>query len=183
MSWLEALPLALWGLNDLPRAVVPYSPHRLVFGRDPIGVGDVPPVVDSEGCEDATQFFKRVAAERELVQEKLDAIHRTQLDKFLKEHPPSVFIAGDRVWVQNREEEREKLGRVWQGPAEIMDKISDSVYRVNGNGVEQDLSLERLKPFVKLHDGRQPPLQYYVERREIHNDSYVAERPEKHEWR
>ena len=162
LTWLEALPLALWGLSDLRVAVAPYSPHRLVFGRDPIGVGDLPPVVDSEGCEDATAFFQRVAAERELVQEKMEAIHKKQLDKFLKEHAPSVFVAVDQVRVQNRDKEGEKLGRVWQGPAEIIDKISDSVYRVNHNGVEQDLSVERLKPFVKLHDGRQPPLHYYA---------------------
>ena len=69
LSWLEALPLALWGLNDLPRAVASYSPHRLVFRCDARGVGDLPLVVDSEGCNDATQFSKRVARERELVQE------------------------------------------------------------------------------------------------------------------
>ena len=89
--------------------LAPYSPRRLVFGCDPIGSGDPPPVVDSEGGEDATKFFKRVAAERELVQERLEAIHKKQLDKFLKEHPPSVFVAGDRVWVQNRDEQREKV--------------------------------------------------------------------------
>ena len=183
ISWLEALPLALWGLSDLPGAVAPYSPHRLEFGRDPIGVGDLPPVVDSEGCEDATQFFKRLAAKREFEEEKLEPIHKRHLDKFLKEHPPSVFVADDRVWVQNRDEEREKLGRVWQGPAEITDRISDSVYRVNHNGVEQDLSVKRLKPFVKLHDGRQPPLHYYAERCENHHDSYVVEHVDKHEWR
>ena len=76
-------------------------------------------------------------------------MHKKQLDNFLKEHPPSVFVADDRVWVKNREEEREKLSRVWQVPADLIDKISDSVYRVNHNGVEQDLSVERLKPFVK----------------------------------
>ena len=76
MSWLEALPLALWGLNDLPGAVAPYSPHWLVFGRDPIRLGDLPPVVDSEECEDTTESFKRVAAEGELVQEKLEAIQK-----------------------------------------------------------------------------------------------------------
>ena len=183
VSWLEGLPLALCRLNDLPGAVAPYSLHRLVFGRDPRGVDDLPLVVDSEGCDDATKFFGRVAAERELVQETLEAIHKKQLDKFLKEHPPSVFVPGDQVWVQNRAKEREKLGRVWQGPAGIIDKISDSVYRVNHNGVEQDLSVERLKPFVKLHDGRQPPGHYYAEGREIHDDSYVVERVDKHEWR
>ena len=183
LSWLEALPLALRGLNDLPGAVAPYSPHGLVFGRDAIGVGTLTPVLDSEGCEYAIQVFERVAAEREMVQRKLEAIHKKQSDKFLKEHPPSVFVVGDLVWVQNREGEREKLGSLWQGPDEIIDKISHSVYRVNHNGVEQNLSVERLKPFAKLHDRRQPPLHYYVERRESHGDSYVVERVDKHEWR
>ena len=116
-----------------------------------------------------------MVAERELVQKKLEAMHKKQLDKFLKEHPPSGFVAGDRVWVQNQDEEREKLGRTWQGPAEIIDKISDCVYQVNHNGVEQDLSAERLNPFVKLHQGRQPLLHYYAECREIQDNSYVVE--------
>ena len=104
---------------------------------------------------------------------KLEAIHKKQFDKILKKQPPSIFVAGDRVWVQNREGEREKLGRVWQGPAEIIDKSSDSVYRVDHNGVGQDLSVERLKPFVKLNDGHQPPLHYYAGPREIHDDLYM----------
>ena len=82
--------------------------------------------MEREGCKDTTQLLKRVAAEREMVQEKVEAIHKKKLDKFLKEQPPSVCVAGDRVWVQNRDEEREKLGRVWQGLAEIIDKNSDS---------------------------------------------------------
>ena len=43
LDWVYALPFALWGLNDLPGPIAPYSPHRLVFGRDPIGFGEVPP--------------------------------------------------------------------------------------------------------------------------------------------
>ena len=42
--WMESLPLALWALNDLPGAVSGYSPHRLIFGRDPVGWGDCLPV-------------------------------------------------------------------------------------------------------------------------------------------
>ena len=123
-----------------------------------------------------------MAAERELVPEKLEAMHKKKLDKFLKEHPPSGFVPGDRVWVQNRDEEREKLGRVWQGPVWTIDKISDCVYQVNNNGVEQDLSVERLKPFVKLHEGRQPPLHLYAECREIHDNSYVVEGTQRPRW-
>ena len=32
-----------------------------MFVRDSIGVGDLRTVLDSEGCEDATQVFQRVA--------------------------------------------------------------------------------------------------------------------------
>jgi len=42
-EWYHALPLALWGLNDLPGVVSPYSPHRLLFGRDPNRVCRLPP--------------------------------------------------------------------------------------------------------------------------------------------
>ena len=49
--------------------------------------------------------------------------------------------------------------------------------------MEHDLSVEQLKPFVKLHDRRQPPLHYYAERRGIHDDSYMLELVDKYEWR
>ena len=44
-NWYHALPVAVWGLNDPPGIVAPYSLHRLVIGRDPPGLGDCPPYV------------------------------------------------------------------------------------------------------------------------------------------
>ena len=35
-DWVVSLPLAIWGLNDLPGPVTEFSPYRLVFGRWPI---------------------------------------------------------------------------------------------------------------------------------------------------
>ena len=32
--------MAPWGLNDLTGALAPYSPHSLLFGRDPNGFAD-----------------------------------------------------------------------------------------------------------------------------------------------
>ena len=43
LDWMYALPFALWGFTDLRGHIAPYSPHRLVFGRDPIGFGKVSP--------------------------------------------------------------------------------------------------------------------------------------------
>ena len=77
-NWITSLPLALWGLNDLPGAVHPYSSHRLVFGREPIGWGDCPPYVDEEGCEDAGVFFRRLVQERDAVRDKLQSIHERE---------------------------------------------------------------------------------------------------------
>ena len=57
-SWYHALPMAVWGLNDLQGIVAPYSPHRPVFGRDPPGLGDcLLPHVAEEGSEDALGFI------------------------------------------------------------------------------------------------------------------------------
>ena len=57
-SWYHALPLALWGLNDLPGLVAPYSPHRLVVGRDPVGFLEVPPQCREMGWRMRRNFFQ-----------------------------------------------------------------------------------------------------------------------------
>ena len=95
-NWVTSLLLALWGLNDLPGVVHPYSPHRLVFGREPIGWGDCPPYVDEEGCEDAGAFSRRLVQERDAVRDKLHAIHERECRKLLKAHPPQFFRPGDK---------------------------------------------------------------------------------------
>ena len=56
-QWYSKLPMALWGLNDIPVVIAPYSPHRLLFRRDPIRFGDMPLIVEQNRCEDALDFF------------------------------------------------------------------------------------------------------------------------------
>ena len=63
-SWVESLPLALWALNDLPGAVSGCAPHRLLFGRYPVGSGDCLPVSLQDAAEDAGQFFGGMLDER-----------------------------------------------------------------------------------------------------------------------
>ena len=96
-SWVTALPLALWGLNDLPRPVSPFSPHRLVFWRNALGFGDAAPYTDADGCEDAGAFFRRLVQERETVRTKLQAAHHRAYRKFLDKYLEQVFSPGERV--------------------------------------------------------------------------------------
>ena len=41
-TWLQALPWALFQQNSLPGIILPHSPHKIVFGRDPPELGDIP---------------------------------------------------------------------------------------------------------------------------------------------
>ena len=41
-TWPQALPWALWQLNELPGVDGRHSPHTVVFGREPIGLGECP---------------------------------------------------------------------------------------------------------------------------------------------
>ena len=66
--WIYFLPLALWCANNLAGPISGISPHRLVFGRDPIGFGEYPPTDPEVGCEDALQFFNRVRSERQFAE-------------------------------------------------------------------------------------------------------------------
>ena len=61
--WVHALPLAVWCLKDSTGLIAPYSRHGIVFGRDPVGFGDVPPFVPLDRTKDAIEFFQWLALE------------------------------------------------------------------------------------------------------------------------
>ena len=96
-SWVESLPLALWTLNDLPGAVSGYSPHRLLFGRDPIGWGNCLLVSLQDGAEDAGQCFGCMLDERAEGRKRLKDLHAKEFAKSLAKHPEQSFKPGDRV--------------------------------------------------------------------------------------
>ena len=157
--WVESLPLALWALNDLP-VVSGYSPHRLLFQRDPVGWGNCLPVSLQDGAEDAEQFFGRMLEERAEVRKRLEDLHAKKFAKFLTPHPEQSFKPGDRVWVRNCVIEppvHGKLGRVWQGPCKVLRRISPSTYRVNIRGREGIFTSRRLEPYVPYKDDKKVP--------------------------
>ena len=178
-SWVESLPLAHWALNDLPRAVSGYSPHPLLFRRDPVGWGDCLPVSLQHGAENAGQCFCRMLDERAEVRKHLEDLHAKEFAKFLAKHPEQSFKPGDRVWVRNCIVEppvHGKLKIAWQGPCEVLRRISPGTYRVNIRGREEIFTSRRRKPYVPYKDDKKVPLHYYTDREGlIENDDYVVE--------
>ena len=186
LNWVYALPFALWGLNDLPGPIAPYSPHRLLFGRDPIWFGEEPPLTVDTRVEDATEYFRGAQDERQLIQSKFIDLHAREYQAFLKKHPSLQFKEGDRVWLRNRTNQpglHLKLDRIWQGPAEILGKVSTNTYSVNLNRKEVILPVGRLKPYIPRQDGVSSPLHHYSERQDLHDDSYVVEDVLDYEYR
>ena len=123
-SWYHALPLALWGLNDLPGLAAPYSPRRLVFGRDPVRFREVPSTVPGDGAEDAQQFSSRLVTERQQVKNALKRLHDKESGARRKKFKVQPFRGGDRVWLQDRpkwdQPQYNKLKRIWQGLYEVI---------------------------------------------------------------
>ena len=66
---VHLLLLAFWTFNDIPGVVFGYSPHYMIFGRNPIGFGNCPPVNPEHGSVDAVRPFKQLIAHRRFVQE------------------------------------------------------------------------------------------------------------------
>ena len=99
---------------------------------------------------------------------------------FLAKHPEQSLKPGDRVWVRNRIVEPHvhgKLEWVWQGPCDVLRRISMGTYRVNIRGREEIFTSRRLKPYVPYKDNKKVPLHYYTDREGlIETDNYVVER-------
>ena len=192
-NWPELLPLALWTLNDLP-GPAGYSPHRLVFGHEPMGLGDCPPISPTAGCEDALQFFERLISERKLVQKRLTDIHRKAMEEYRRLHPITVYRPGEKVLIrvdkEHQDKHLEKLERLWKGPAEVLKRVGTGRYLVSTDRAEEVIPTIRMKPFLERLRGTKVPLHYYTEREEmVDSEKYILEkvlkhrvRKGKHEW-
>ena len=114
------------------------------------------------------------------VRKGLDDLHAKECAKLLAKHLEQLFKPVDRVWVCNpvvKTPVHGKLERVWQGPCEVLRRISPGTYRVNIRGREEIFTSRRLKPYVPYKDDKKVPLHYYTDREGLtETDNYVVER-------
>ena len=189
-KWVQALPLAVWGLNDLPDLIAPYSSHCIVFGRDPVSFWDVPPFVPADGAEDAIQFFQRMAAEHKENCDRLTAINDRLTKDLTAKYKTQRSQEGDKVWVKVRPDDRrfDKLKRFWQGPYEVRWWVGGDRYEVITNeGREasgfQILKTDRLKPYIQDLEGRSVPGSFFSEKPiPPTDDTYVVQQVVDHHF-
>ena len=165
-NWVTALPLAVWNLNDLPGVYNPYSPHYLVFGRNPISFGDVPPLEEPQDCPDAVSYFSIRKKISEKVQKAVLAIHSKIAARYQKIFSGKKYAKGEYVWLKVRQtvpkETDRKLDIRWLGPCEILEHIVGGRYKISHPVAgELEVHMDRLKPYMPTLEGEAYPLHYF----------------------
>jgi transposase InsO family protein len=179
-AWVQVLPWSLFYINTLPGLVLPHSPYKIVFGREPPAIGDIPserPARSSVTCE---TWFSEVESLRTTVQKRITDIHSQKRNKFLQEFKSPGYSAGDRVWVRNSRirMQASKLDPLWLGPCEILERVGNSGrYRVAlPNGIE-DVHMDDFKPYLSPPNGKALPCLYFKPRSKLpETDDFVVDK-------
>ena len=191
LLWVQALPWVTFVNNDLPVVMNPHSPHKLVFGRDPIGLCDAIPLRGDSSNPTAEKWMEEIRELRSKVQRRVSEIHRKDREQFLAKVKPFQLEVGDRVWVRNLPHEADKLDALYTGPCEVLSRTGSlGRYTIAMPKGPTDVHIERLKVYLPKPDGKAIPLSYFQPRGEIpHDDGYVVEeilghriRSRQHQW-
>ena len=181
-TWPLALPWAVFTLNDLPGADGQNSPHKIVFGRDRIALGDTPALLGPRSSEIAEKWFEQISALRKAVHDRLQREHDKIAKRFQREHQVPDFQVGYLVWVKNLPHAGTKLDPLWTGPCQILDKKGNSGrYSVTLPSGKTDVHVERLKLYLPRLDGKKTELLYFQPLLEIpEDDAFVVDRIVRH---
>ena len=192
-TWLIALPWALHQINTLPGLLLCYSPYMIVFGREPICLGDIPSSKRSRVSVSCEAWFDRIVRLRTKVRQLVTDIHMRRHAKFLRDHPSPTYEPGDLVWVRNSAGDTfDKLDVLWTGPCEILHRYgSTGRYQVALPQGAEDVHMERFKPYLPPISGNPIPCLYFKPHPKLpETDDYVVKdiiahrfKGGQHQWR
>jgi hypothetical protein len=166
-SWYDALPRAIWAINSLPGVVHPYSPHHIVFGREPPILGDTPPLcLNSNESTNALSWFRKVTEIQQAVNADLLAQHKKRQQKLLKKpgrSPVQTFKIGELVWHQLDSIDRPtKLNIKWSGLHKILKILHNNTYEISHPTQDHKRVLGiNLRHYIEPLTGDSIPLHYY----------------------
>ncbi|KAK2919619.1 hypothetical protein Q8A73_001823 [Channa argus] len=161
-DWDQHLPLVPWAYRTAVQESSQCTPATLMFGRElrtPVDLVFGPPpepeITGGPELDYLRRLKERLSVVHQLARESqgdAGARQKRAYDGRCHGHP---FSVGDNVWVYCPVRKRglsPKLTSHWQGPGEILDRISEVVYRVRmpGRGRRVVLHRDRLAPYHPL---------------------------------
>ena len=179
-KWISVLPWAVQCINSLPGLILPFSPHKIVFGREAPTMDDIESLPISRTVQSCDDWFISIQKMRKEISEKISKRHSRLRDSFLHEMETLTYEPGDKVWIRKREPrfQTDKLEPLWTGPCEIIERIGvTGRYRVcMKNGIE-DVHIDSMKPFISTPEGNSIPFFYYSPKSQFpHTDTWVVEK-------
>ena len=184
VSWVEILPVVLDKIHDA-KGQSGLSPYEMVTGRlRPLG--NLPYLPEKE-CEDAKDFFTRMARLDQKVAKHLNELHKKQTDRYnANKKLGKPFEEGDRVWYRRPENTGGPVDSRWLGPALVLQRVGLSSYKIRTKeGQILDAHASFMKPHLK-DEFSSEPIPMYFHRRTIkdeearESDEYEVEKILKH---
>ena len=161
-DWDHHLPLVLWSYRSAVQESSQCTPAALMFGRElrtPVDlVFGAPPEPEIAGGKEM-DYFRRL---RERLRVVHDYTRQVQANSGVRQKRAydtrcrgQAFSPGDKVWVYcpvRKKGISPKLRSHWQGPGEVVCRLSEVVYRVRmpGTGRMVVLHRDRLSPYRPL---------------------------------
>ena len=140
-AWDEQLDLCMMAYRSSVHASTVHSPFELIFGHEMRIPLDVMMGNADETESTYTKFVvdlrERLIQAHQDVREKLKVAQRRQKDAFDKGVKYTVYQPGDlvlRFSPQIKPSEPNKFHRQWEGPYEIVERVSEVTYRVRRRG-------------------------------------------------
>ena len=139
-DWDTQLPAMLMAYRATPQTSTGYTPAYLLFGRELCLPNDVaygvPPMTRmDESSTYVKDLRQRLNHAHSVVRKKLGVVHQHQAHLYDSGAVMVGFEPGDLVWLlvpAVHVGTTPKLARLWKGPHQVQDKLSDVVYRIVG---------------------------------------------------
>ena len=113
----------------------PTPPNFLVFGRNPIAFGDIPPLEEPQDFPDATEYFGIRTKISERAQKAIQAIHSKIAALYQKIFSGKRYANEEKVWLKvhktTPKETGKKLDIRWSGPCEVLKHIVEGRYKIS----------------------------------------------------
>ncbi|KAJ8352500.1 hypothetical protein SKAU_G00239760 [Synaphobranchus kaupii] len=182
-DWDRHLPLVLWAYRSAVQESSQLTPAALMFGRElrtPVDLVFGAPPEPEEPSRTREEYYHRLR-NRLLVAH--DFARKAQASAGVKQKRwydtrcrGRAFAAGEQVWIYCPERKKglsPKLRASWRGPGEIVERLSEVVYRIRmpGRGRLVVLHQDRLAPYRPLAtpDAAEP---------EVSSDTVLPSEPE-----
>ncbi|CAI5682786.1 unnamed protein product [Oreochromis niloticus] len=163
-DWDRHLPLVLWSYRTAVQESSQCTPAALMLGRElrtPVDLvfGSPPPPEPEIDGGPEMDYYRRL---RERLQVVHDYTRQAQASAGVRQKRAydtrcwgEAFVPGDKVWVYCPVRKRgvsPKLCSHWQGPAEVVERLTEVVYRIRmpGPGRMVALHRDRLSPYRPL---------------------------------